>query len=71
MPRILSEKELQDWLDPHSDPVKLSLEIARPPEGIRLRHRPVTRDVNSPRNDFPELLTTRSETDLFGNVIDD
>jgi len=71
MPRILSDAELDTWLDPQADPMKLGEQIARPPEGIHLRHRAVTRDVNSPRNDYPALLETPPETDLFGNIIDD
>ena len=67
MPRILSCPELDSWLDPHSDPAKLAGWIAQPPGRLHLHHRPVTREVNSPRNDSPALLETPPETDLFGN----
>jgi putative SOS response-associated peptidase YedK len=70
MPRIVSGAELEQWLDPASDPAELTEWIARPPE-VRIRHRAVTRDVNSPQNDSPELLDTPPETDLFGNWIED
>jgi putative SOS response-associated peptidase YedK len=71
MPRIVSGLELEQWLDPASDPAGLTNWIANSPSEIRIRHRAVTRDVNSPQNDFPELLETPPETDLFGNWIED
>ena len=67
MPRILSSTELNTWLDPGADPAKLAGWIAHPPGRLHLIHRPVTREVNSPRNDSPALLETPPETDLFGN----
>ena len=67
MPRILSRLELDSWLNPHSDPAKLAGWIAQTPGRLHLHHRPVTREVNSPRNDSPALLETPPETDLFGN----
>ncbi len=56
MPRILSASELEQWLDPTADPDPLSHWVAQPPKDLHFQIHTVSRDVNSPKNDFRELI---------------
>lgn len=56
MPVILDGETLERWLDPGArDPAALAAEL-RPFPAERLEAFPVSRDVNSPRNDAPSLV---------------
>jgi putative SOS response-associated peptidase YedK len=54
-PVILEHGAHAAWLDPATGHEALMALTAPPPEGT-LRHRPVSKDVNSVRNDGPHLL---------------
>jgi putative SOS response-associated peptidase YedK len=55
MPLILSESGVARWLDPESDSGALDDVLSGPPE-TELEERPVSREVNAPRNDHPGLI---------------
>lgn len=56
MPVILSEEGEDIWLDPDQDNEKELYKLLNPCENDRLIFRPVSKKVNDPHNDFPELL---------------
>jgi len=56
MPIILSEKEEDVWLDPDQDKEDDLLRLLKPCANDRLISRAVSKKVNDPRNDFPEVL---------------
>jgi putative SOS response-associated peptidase YedK len=56
MPVIIERSDLEAWLDPDQhDPDLLSKFLAPSPAGTLLKH-PISRTVNSPKNDGPQLL---------------
>jgi putative SOS response-associated peptidase YedK len=55
MPVILPAEEYDHWLDPEAEPEEL-MTLLRPYEDDDLTAYPVSKKVNSPRNDGPELL---------------
>lgn len=55
MPAILQPEDFDTWLDPTATPEQVQ-ELLRPaPDGVLSMH-PVSRKVNSPKNDGPELI---------------
>lgn len=60
MPVILKREHEAAWLDPKSDPVRLKQAMA-PYDGAALTAHPVSKLVNSPRNDVPECVLPLSE----------
>ncbi len=55
MPVILQEKDESTWLDPTTDPDRL-LELLQPYPSIEMDTYPVSKKVNSSRNDDPTLI---------------
>jgi putative SOS response-associated peptidase YedK len=55
MPVILDEKDYRTWLDPKTDPESLKKLMIPCPDGTLEAH-PVSRAVNRPQNDSPDLL---------------
>lgn len=55
MPVILDEKDFRTWLDPKADAKTLQALLVPCPDGT-LDAYPVSRDVNRPQNDSPDLL---------------
>lgn len=55
MPLILPETDLEPWLDGEADAKSIGTLLAREPEVMLVTH-PVSRKVNSPAQDGPELL---------------
>lgn len=55
MPVILLREDYDHWLDPDADPEAL-LALLRPYEGDDLALHPVSKRVNSPRNNDPSLI---------------
>jgi putative SOS response-associated peptidase YedK len=60
MPVMLDEKTRWDWLDPQADQKSL-LEMLTPYPAEEMKCYPVSRDVNSPKNDRPEVLIPQVE----------
>ena len=56
MPVILAREDHDAWLDPTLDDVDRLVPLLRRPVGTGLELRPVSRRVNSPANDVPEVL---------------
>ncbi|MFT3686402.1 MAG: SOS response-associated peptidase [Phycisphaerales bacterium] len=59
MPAVLEPESVAMWLEPQSDPDKLTSLLAPAPDGVLQMH-PVSTRVNSPRNTGEEL-TARAE----------
>jgi len=56
MPVIIERSDFDAWLDPDQhDPARLSKLLGPAPKGTLLRH-PISKAVNSPRNDGPQLI---------------
>ena len=55
MPVILDAAGIDEWLDPAAKPERLTPLLAPAPDGV-LEARAVSRRVNSPANDGPELI---------------
>lgn len=60
MPVMLDEKARWDWLDSKADQ-KALLEMLGPYPAEEMKCYPVSREVNSPRNDNPEVLIPQVE----------
>ncbi|MGD8275136.1 MAG: SOS response-associated peptidase [Thiohalocapsa sp.] len=56
MPVILNEGDIGAWLDPENDDAEELLAMLKPADPAALAMHEVSRQVNSPRNDGPELL---------------
>ena len=57
MPVILSAELESEWLDPAlDDDAEALLQLLRPTPAEHLEAHPVSRRVNSPRNEGPELI---------------
>jgi putative SOS response-associated peptidase YedK len=56
MPVILGRKDYASWLDPGNKDADGLLAMLKPADPARWTLHPVSRQVNSPRNDGPELL---------------
>jgi putative SOS response-associated peptidase YedK len=56
MPVILDEPAMRRWLDPAEQPAERMLELLNPFDPARMQARAVSRAVNNPRNDRPDLL---------------
>jgi putative SOS response-associated peptidase YedK len=56
MPVILGRKDYASWLDPGNKDADGLLAMLKPADPARWTLHPVSRKVNSPRNDGPELL---------------
>jgi len=63
MPVILRPEHEAAWLDPERREPDALLELLEPVEAAALRSHPVSRDVNSPRNDSPALLQPEEEAE--------
>jgi putative SOS response-associated peptidase YedK len=61
MPVIISPEQYSYWLNPHSDPVALQ-ELLQPSPPEEFVCYPVSRLVNSPANDSPELVLPLNQT---------
>ncbi|MGE5154602.1 MAG: SOS response-associated peptidase [Bdellovibrio bacteriovorus] len=57
MPVILSPQDFEAWLDPEMTDTNRLMDLLRPTDPDPWTLHPVSRQVNSPRNDGPELLT--------------
>jgi putative SOS response-associated peptidase YedK len=63
MPVIIERSDVDAWLDPDQhDTDALSAYLAPAPRGTLVKY-PISRAVNSPRNDGPELITPITEPD--------
>jgi putative SOS response-associated peptidase YedK len=56
MPVILKEEDFATWLDPNNGDAEELLSMLKPADPAALAMHEVSRQVNSPRNDGPELL---------------
>jgi putative SOS response-associated peptidase YedK len=56
MPVILNDEDFAAWLHPDSEDATELLAMLRPSDPAPLAMHEVSRQVNSPRNDGPELL---------------
>jgi putative SOS response-associated peptidase YedK len=56
MPVILQREDFAAWLDPANTDAEGLLALLKPADPAPLTLYPVSRQVNSPRNDSPELL---------------
>jgi putative SOS response-associated peptidase YedK len=56
MPVILGRDDYASWLDPGNKDADGLRAMLKPADAARWTMRPVTRQVNSPRNDSPDLL---------------
>ena len=56
MPVILKEEDFATWLDPENEDAKDLLAMLKPADPAPLAMHEVSRQVNSQRNDGPELL---------------
>ena len=56
MPVVLPREAWEDWLDPDNHDTKTLADLLRPAPAGYLDAYPVSRRVNSPKNDGPELL---------------
>ena len=56
MPVILAPDDYGGWLDPKNTDAGGLLAMLKPDDPARWTMHPVSRQVNSPRNDRPELL---------------
>ena len=56
MPVVLAPTDFAPWLDPAATDPAAPTALLAAPSGVALRAVPVSRRVNSPRNDDPELL---------------
>ncbi|MEA3275021.1 MAG: SOS response-associated peptidase [Pseudomonadota bacterium] len=57
MPVILAGEDYDAWLDPDNKDIDALLEMLKPTDPERWTMHEVSRQVNSPRNDGPELLS--------------
>ena len=64
MPVILSPKDYADWLDPDNTNTDGLLAMLKPTDPDSLAMHAVSRQVNSPRNDGPELLKTLEHSQI-------
>lgn len=62
MPAILSPEDFDAWLDPKATPEQLKALLRSAPDGTLAMY-PVSRAVNSPKNNGPEL-TERVRDDM-------
>lgn len=67
MPSILTPEAAKQWLDPGLDPSSL-LELLKPLPGSGIIRYPVSKRVNSIRNNDPELLKPAPPTDADGSL---
>ena len=56
MPAIVREEDRATWLDPSVRDIEALLPVLRPYDDERMEVHPVSRDVNSPRNEGPHLV---------------
>ena len=56
MPVLVAPDRVPDWVGPEADQRSVALEFLANPDNDDLSFRPVSRAVNSPRNDGPELI---------------
>lgn len=56
MPVILDEEHFDQWLDPDYKDVETLAQLLKPYPAERMKAYPVSRIVNSPKNDVPECL---------------
>ena len=56
MPVILGREDYEGWLDPDNKDFKWLQAILKPANPERWTMHPVSRQLNSPRHDAPELL---------------
>jgi putative SOS response-associated peptidase YedK len=56
MPVILAPEDYAAWLDPENKDTEALRKMLRPAEPTPWMHREVSRNVNSPRNDSPDLI---------------
>jgi len=56
MPVIIAESDHQAWLDPNNDDIDALRRLLVPAESDSWTLHPVSKAVNNPRNDSPELL---------------
>lgn len=56
MPAILMDYELDYWLDPDNQDTKSLQELLRPYPDDQIQYHPVSKEVNSPRNQGEELI---------------
>jgi putative SOS response-associated peptidase YedK len=56
MPVILNDRDIGAWLDPENEDAEELLAMLKPADPAALAMHEVSRQVNSPRNDGPELL---------------
>jgi putative SOS response-associated peptidase YedK len=59
MPVMLDAADFELWLDPHAPRPAVDLLLRAPPEGL-LEAYPVSRAVNSPSNEGPNLIAPAS-----------
>ncbi|MEJ2622012.1 MAG: SOS response-associated peptidase [Candidatus Thiodiazotropha sp.] len=65
MPIILQAEDFEVWLDPNIQTKEPLLPLLKPAPAGEIEHHPVSRDVNSPANDHPELIKDISKSDQF------
>jgi putative SOS response-associated peptidase YedK len=63
MPVILAREDYEGWLDPNNKDFERLQAILTPANPERWTMHPVSRQVNSPRNDGPELLEVAEQAD--------
>jgi putative SOS response-associated peptidase YedK len=68
MPVILHERDHQRWLDPSEKPPGELDDLLKPYPASEMEAYPISKQVNSPKNDGPELIAKVDEvkTTLFG-----
>ncbi|PIR21687.1 MAG: hypothetical protein COV44_11810 [Deltaproteobacteria bacterium CG11_big_fil_rev_8_21_14_0_20_45_16] len=59
MPVVIRSEELDEWLNPDADPVKLTRLLRSPPDGFLKAHS-VSKFVNHPRNDSEKCIEPES-----------
>jgi len=62
MPVILREEDYDRWLDTELQDIKAVSKLLVPFDDQKIHYYPVSRDVNSPGNNYPELLTAISDS---------
>jgi putative SOS response-associated peptidase YedK len=65
MPVILGPEARDLWLDPSIDDPELLTSLLKPYPAAAMDLTPVSRAVNSPRNNSPELLRGMTDLSLF------
>jgi putative SOS response-associated peptidase YedK len=65
MPVIIQREDYQRWLDPRERDASELAEMLKPYPASEMEARPVSRTVNSPKNDSPDCMESMSKETLF------